>query len=149
MSILVVQIPERQRLSARGGAAAEGASSGPATEYTFVSSPDALVMTGQGEAAASLLPKAVTVIAMLSDTDVSWHRITLPKAPAARLRAALVGVLEESLLADADDVHLAVAPGATAGQPTWVAAVDRRWLKAELAALEKADVFVDRVVPSS
>lgn len=149
MSILVVQIPERQRLSARGGLAPDGAASGPATEYAYVTSPDALVMTGQGEAAAALLPKAVTVIAMLADNDVSWHRITLPKAPAARLRAALVGVLEESLLTDADDVHLAVAPGATAGQPTWVAAVDRRWLKAELAALEKADVFVDRIVPSS
>jgi general secretion pathway protein L len=44
-------------------------------------------------------------------------------------------------------VHLAVAPQAVAGQPTWVAAVDRRWLRAELAALEKANVFVDRIVP--
>ncbi|WP_341890075.1 type II secretion system protein GspL [Variovorax sp. YR752] len=149
MSILVVQIPERQRLNARGGLAPESAASGLATEYAYVSSPDALVMSGQGEAAAALLPKAVTVIAMLADTDVSWHRITLPKAPAARLRAALVGVLEESLLTDPDDVHLAVAPGATAGQPTWVAAVDRHWLRAELAALEKANVFVDRIVPSS
>ena len=36
-------------------------------------------------------------------------------------------------------VHLALAPQAVAGQPTWVAAVDRRWLRAELAALEKAE----------
>jgi general secretion pathway protein L len=94
-----------------------------------------------------LLPKATTVIAALADTDVSWHRITLPKAPASRLRAALGGVLEEALLEDADDVHLALAPSAAAGQPTWVAAVSRRWLRGELAALEKAEVFVDRVVP--
>lgn len=149
MSILVVQIPERQRLSARGGPDAQAPSSGLGTEYVYVTSPDGLLLSSQGECSAALLPKASTVVAMLADTDVSWHRITLPKAPAAKLRAALVGVLEESLLDDADEVHLAVAPGAAAGQPTWVAAVDRRWLRAELAALEKSDVFVDRIVPSS
>jgi len=149
MSILVVQIPERQRLSARGGPDAQAPSSGIGTEYAFVSSPDGLLLASQGECSAALLPKASTVVAMLADTDVSWHRITLPKAPAAKLRAALVGVLEEALLDDADEVHLAVAPGAAAGQSTWVAAVDRRWLRAELAALEKSDVFVDRIVPSS
>ena len=147
MSTLVVQIPERQRLSARGGAAPE--SSGLGTEYAYVSTSDGLTMTGQGECGAALLPKAATVVALLADTDVSWHRITLPKAPAARLRAALAGVLEEALLADAEEVHLAVAPGASAGQPTWVAAVDRAWLRAELAALEKANVFVERIVPAS
>lgn len=149
MSIVVVQLPERQRLSARGGPPPEESSSRLGTEYSYVTSTDGLLMTGQGSCGAALLPKAATVVAMLADTDVSWHRITLPKAPAARLRAALVGVLEEALLEDAEDVHLAVAPGATAGQPTWVAAVDRRWLRAELAALEKADVFVDRIVPAS
>ncbi len=149
MSIVVVQLPERQRLSARGGPPPEESSSRLGTEYGYVTSTDGLLMTGQGTCGAALLPRAATVVAMLADTDVSWHRITLPKAPAARLRAALVGVLEEALLEDAEDVHLAVAPGATAGQPTWVAAVDRRWLRAELAALEKADVFVDRIVPAS
>ena len=149
MSILVVQIPERQRLSARGGPEAAPVASGLGTEYAYVTSPDGLMLSSQGEASAALLPKAGTVVAMLADTDVSWHRITLPKAPAGRLRAALTGVLEEALLEDAESVHLAVAPGATAGQPTWVAAVDRHWLRAELSALEKADVFVDRIVPSS
>ncbi len=149
MSTLVVQIPERQRLSARGGAAPESSASGLGTEYGYVTTSDGLALTGHGECGAALLPKAATVVALLADTDVSWHRITLPKAPAARLRAALAGVLEEALLEDAEDVHLAVAPGATPGQPTWVAAVDRGWLRAELAALEKANVFVDRIVPAS
>jgi general secretion pathway protein L len=71
----------------------------------------------------------------------------MPKAPASRLRAALVGVVEEALLDDADAVHLAVAPLAVGSQPTWAAAVDKAWLQDELAALEKAGVFVDRVVP--
>jgi len=146
MSTLVVQIPPRSRLhgSASG---AEPEASGLSTEYVYVSSPDGLALEAQGHCAAALFPKATTVIAVLADADVSWHRITLPKAPGPRLRAALGGVLEDALLEDADDVHLALAPAAVAGQQTWVAAVSRRWLRAELAALEKAEVFVDRVVP--
>ena len=147
MSILVVQIAPRPRLHSAGGVASEPTGTG--LEYTYVASPDGLALGSQGHCAAALLPKATTVIAALADTDVSWHRIVLPKAPAARLRAALGGVLEDALLEDPDDVHLALAPAATAGQPCWVAAVSRRWLRAELAALEKADVFVDRVVPMS
>ena len=147
MSTLVIQIPKRRRLRARdvGGAEPEGARAG--LEYFYVASPDGLSLTSQGQCAAALLPKADNVIAALSDSDVSWHRITLPKAPAARLRAALAGVLEEALLDDAEAVQFAVAPQAVAGQPTWVAAVDQRWLRAELSALEKAKVFIDRIVP--
>lgn len=146
MSTLVVQIPPRSRLQ---GHTADTDPEAPATEYGYATSPDGLLLSGQGRCAASLLPKAATVVAVLADADVSWHRITLPKAPAARLQMALVGVLEEALLEDPDSVHLAVAPMASAGQPTWVAATDRAWLAGELAALEKAQVFVDRVVPAS
>jgi general secretion pathway protein L len=63
--------------------------------------------------------------------------------------AALIGVLEEALLEEAASVHIALAPHATAGQPTWVAAVDRVWLTGELAVLEKSNIFIDRVVPVS
>jgi len=146
MSTLVVQIPQRARLRGSTGEP-EPQASGLNAEYNYVLSPDGLAMESQGRCAASLLPKTTTVVAVLADTDVSWHRITLPKAPSARLRAALGGVLEDALLEDADDVHLALAPAAVAGQPTWVAATSRRWLRGELAALEKAEVFVDRVVP--
>jgi general secretion pathway protein L len=89
------------------------------------------------------------VIAVLSDADVAWHRVTLPRAPASRMRAALVGLLEEALLDDAEQVHLALPPDAQAGQPAWIAAAHKRWLAGELAALERADVMVDRVVPST
>ncbi|MEO8151726.1 MAG: type II secretion system protein GspL [Rhizobacter sp.] len=148
MSTLVVQIPSRNRLTARDPAssASEG---GPGTEYAYALSPDGIALTTQGRCAVALLPKAAGAVAVLSDTDVSWHRITLPKAPAARLPAALIGVLEEALLEEAAAVHIAVAPNAAAGLPTWVAAVDRNWLTSELATLEKANVFIDRVVPMS
>jgi general secretion pathway protein L len=149
MSFLIVRIAARSRLHARsqGQGVADRPSAG--TEYTYALSPDGLVLQGQGHCAASLLPKADTVIAVLADADVGWHRITLPKAPSARLRAAITGVIEEGLLDDAEATHLAVAPQASAGEPTWIAAVNKAWLVNELAALERADVFVDRVAPSS
>jgi general secretion pathway protein L len=149
MSTLVIQIPPRPRLRARGADAVGGEPSSKATEYRFALSPDSIALGSQGQCAASLLPKAVNIVAVLADADVSWHRINLPKAPHSRLPSALTGVLEEALLEDADGMHLAVAPQAAAGQPTWVAATDRAWLVAELAALEKAQVFVDRVVPAA
>jgi general secretion pathway protein L len=145
MSTLVLQLPERRHL--RAGVDEAGAQAPRRREYVYATSDDGLELDAHGEAAAALLPKRSVIIAVVPEADVSWHRITLPKAPASRLRSALIGVLEEALLDDADAVHLAVAPLATAGQPTWVAAVDKAWLRDELAALEKAGLFVDRVVP--
>lgn len=150
MALLVIQPAPRDRLRARSpaGSTDPDASTGRG-EVAYVLSADGEAVSSQGQCAAALLPRADSVVLVLADSDVSWHRITLPKAPAAKLRAALSGVLEEVLLDDADRLHLALAPEAVAGQPTWVAAVDRSWLEAELAALEKSHVFVDRIVPSS
>jgi general secretion pathway protein L len=145
MSTLVLQLQERRRL--RAGATDESLAPSRRREYAYATSDDGIELDAHGHAAAALLPKRSIVIAVVQEADVAWHRITLPKAPAARLRAAIVGVVEEALLDDADKVHLAVAPLAVAGQPAWVAAVDKAWLADELAALEKAGIFVDRVVP--
>ena len=148
MSTLVVLIPPRSRLQART-AAGEGAAHGAGADFEWVLSGDGFAIDKQGRSPASLLPRAATVVVALADADVSWHRITLPRAPAARLRAALGGVLEEALLDEPGEVHLAVAPRAAAGQPAWIAAVHRPWLAGHLGALERAKVFVDRVVPLS
>ena len=146
MSTLVIQLPEHPRLRAR---AADEAAPDPGRrrEYVYVTSADGIEFEAQGEAGAALLPRRSQVIAVVREADVAWHRITLPKAPASRLRAALVGVIEDALLEDAESVHLAVAPLAVAGERAWVAAIDRAWLQDELEALQKGGVFVDRVVP--
>jgi len=150
MSILVVSLLPRRRLRASSvDAAGADDASPPGTEYAWVLSADSLQPQRQGRSTAGLMPKADSVIAMVADGDVGWHRIPVPKAPAARLRAALAGTLEEALLEDAELTHFALAPGAAAGQPAWVATVNRAWLRAELAALERAQVFVDRVVPAA
>jgi general secretion pathway protein L len=72
----------------------------------------------------------------------------MPRAPAARLRAALVGLVEEQLLDDEQAVHLALAPQSTVGAPAWVAAVHKRWLAQHLELLEKSGAFVERAVPA-
>ncbi len=149
MSHLVIQLAARDRLRARSPGSAEPDSARVQHEYPFVLSADGLTVASQGECAAALLPSADSVALVLADTDVAWHRIVLPKAPPARLRAALAGVLEEALLDDAENLHFAVAPQSTAGSATWIAVVDRAWLKSSLAALAKANVFVDRMLPQS
>ncbi|HEY6511244.1 MAG TPA: type II secretion system protein GspL [Burkholderiaceae bacterium] len=140
MSILVVLLPARDRAAPASGDAA--------AEYAYLLSADGLSVARQGRTTAALLPKADTVVAWVGPTDVSWHRITMPRAPAAKLRAALVGMVEEQLLDDEQAVHLALAPQPAAGSPTWVAAVHKRWLAQHLEHLEKAGSFVDRAVPA-
>jgi general secretion pathway protein L len=143
MSVLIVLIPPRDRTVPPSAAARDG------FEYVYVLSPDGLVPAAQGRASPAHLPRADSVVAVLADADVSWQRLVLPRAPAARLRAALVGSLEEALLEDPDNLHFALAPGAAAGQPTWVAVSHKAWLQTHLAALEAAHVPVARLVPSS
>lgn len=150
MTVLVIQIPPRQRLRARGPGGTTPVADDGTSYYAYALSPDGFGLMSQGkQCPASLLPSADTVVAVLSDADVGWHRVTLPKAPAARLSAALVGILEEELLDDADSTLLAVEPKATAGHAAWVASVNLPWLRGELAALERAQIFVDRVVPAA
>ncbi len=147
MSVLVILIPPRARLSAR---AASTDSAPPVAEgYGYVLSADGLQVSSQGRAQPSLLPRADSVVAVLADSDVSWQRITLPKEPAARLRAALGGLLEEQMLDDDEALHLALAPGAQAGAPAWVAAVHKPWLRGELESLEKTGLSIERVLPTS
>jgi general secretion pathway protein L len=143
MAFLTILIPARGRV--RSGAAPVAAAAGG--EYAYVTSQDGSTVLARGRCAPALLPKADSVVAVVADADVGWQRVTLPKAPPARLRAALAGMLEERLLDEPEALHLALAPGAAAGQPTWVATLHRDWLAAHLAALEKAGVGVDRVVP--
>ena len=149
MSILVIQLPARARL--QGGAERERAPAphGDAAEFAFVLTPDGQSITQQGRAAARLLPRADSAVLVLADTDVSWHRIALPKAPAAKLRAAVAGVIEEQLLEDADSMHFALAPGAAGGQSAWVAAIDKAWFAGQLRAFEKVGVQIERAVPLS
>jgi len=145
MSVLVIQVPPRLRLASRS--AAEPVR--PAAEFDYVLSPDGRTVGAVGCSSAASLPAADSVVAVLADADVGWHRVTVPKAPAARQRAALAGLMEEALLDDEESVHFALPPQPAGGQPAWVAVVHKPWLAATLAELEAAGRSVERVVPAN
>ena len=154
MSLLALLLPPRERLATRaaGGtdAASHAARAGGALKlpvaWPFVFSTDSRTAAQQGSAAPALLPRATQVVLVLAEGDVSWHRVDIPKAPPARLRAALLGVMEEALLEEDENLHFALAEGSVAGQPGWVAVTHRPRLAAALAALEAAGLVVESVV---
>lgn len=150
MSLLVIQLPPRTRLSARGGAAELAAPAGHAVPaLAYVLSADGLQVTRTGQATPATLPRARSVVLMLDDADVAWHRIDIPRAPPTRLRAALAGVLEERLLEDEDQLHFALGAGAVPGQPGWVAVTHKATLRSTLAALAAAGLDAEHVLPAS
>jgi general secretion pathway protein L len=149
MSVLALVLPPRDRIAAQSGASDAGVGVHAPDDYSFVFSADGTVVTQVGRTAASLLPKADRVIVVLADADISWHKIKVPKAPPARLRAALAGILEEALLDDEGATHLVLAPGAQPGRSGWVAVAHKPWLSAVIQALEAAGNDVEKVVPSS
>ncbi|MEO8296643.1 MAG: type II secretion system protein GspL, partial [Burkholderiales bacterium] len=151
MALVVIHLPPRPRLHpARAQTPATQAQESVA-ELEFVYSADGTALTERGTAAPALLPglrsSATQVVAVLGEAALSWHRVTLPRAPAARLRLALTGLLEDELLDEPQALHLALEPGARAGTPCWVAVADRPWLAEQLAVLETAGIEVDRIVP--
>lgn len=139
MSLLAVLIPARPRQPDAASAAAPGA------DWAWVLSVDGRSVARQGRGAPVDWPPADDLVAVLADADVAWLPATLPKAPASRMPQALLGLLEDQLLDD--DVHFALPPGAAAGQPTWVAAVDRPWFAAALQTLDAAGRPASRAVP--
>lgn len=159
MSTLILQLPAPARRSAPPPADESDAAASPEAveaalrerigdQITYVLTADGINAQRHGAALPSLLPRADTVIAVLPVTEVSWHRLQVPKASGARLRAALAGILEEALLDDPGLIHLALAPQAKAGEQAWVAATRLAPLSERIAALEKAGIPVDRIVPA-
>lgn len=145
MAVLVVMLPPRERLAARSE---PGGGPGTPGEFVWALSEDGVQLAEQGRAQAAMLPRADSVVAVLDPRDVSWHQLSLPKAPAAKLRAALGGLLEEALLEEPEAVHVALPPEVRVGEPTWVAVTDRAWLLRHITLLEAAGLAVERVVPA-
>ena len=125
-----------------------------ATEWAYALTPDGRTLGDHGRALAALLPlprgAGAEVVAVVPVQALAWHRVTLPKGMAAgspRLRAALDGLLEEQFLDEPEALHLALQPGARAGEPGWVATCDRAWLRNALQLLEAANRPATRIVP--
>lgn len=130
-----------------------------ATPCDGVLSTDGQTVMRHVEAPMALLPApaGVEIVAVVPVRRLSWHRLALPpgtlnkglfqEGNAPRLRAVLDGLLEDRVLDDPAQLHFAIEPQAQAGAPIWVAACDRAWLHAWLAALEQAGRPVAHIVP--
>lgn len=102
-----------------------------------------------GQSPLALLPMEQEVVLVVPPHALSWHRVSVPKVPAKRLRAVLEGLLEEQLLADVATLHFALEPGARSGQTIWVCVSDRAWLRQRLDQLEVAQRPATRIVPAA
>ncbi len=129
------------------------------SQIDYVVTPDGRAVGAQSSAALALLPApaGVQVVAVAPVQALSWHQVQLPRGllqkgfgadrASPRLRAVLDGLLEEHLLDDPAQLHLALAPDAQDGAPVWVAACDRAWLRAWAQALERHQRPAARIVP--
>lgn len=106
-----------------------------------------------GFAPLPLLPaveRRTPVVAIVPAAALSWHRITLPAGltrQSAKLQAAVLGLLEDRLLQEPAQVHIALPTQWQAGAPLWVAVCDKAWLTAHLQSLDAAQIPVQRLVP--
>jgi general secretion pathway protein L len=143
MSLLVISMPAASGLDPAGAAR---------WRWPWLLSDDGRSVLRSGVGSAAELPRADQRVLVLGASQVAWHRCDIPKAPAARLRAALAGVLEEHLLDDTDAVHLALAEASQPGATGWVAACDQALLAAAIGALESPEAggqALDRVVAAA
>ncbi len=130
-------------------------------QYEYLLSSDGGSDARCASAPLSLLPvpadRQTEVVVLLPMQTLSWHQVQLPKGSlargvtaergASRLRAILDGLLEDRLLDEPAQLHLALQPQPVADAPVWVVACDKAWLAAHLQALAEAGFSVSRIVP--
>jgi general secretion pathway protein L len=120
--------------------------------YCLVSSVQSI--SSHGSAALALLPKSDSTVLLVPSTVVSWHAVTLPKlarsTSAQKLRAVLDGLLEEHVLDDTAQLHIALyRPSGSTEQITWAVACDKAWLLEQVRSLQAAGHSISRIVPEA
>lgn len=118
-------------------------------DLAFVQSPDGRSIMRQGYAPLVLLDKLANTVLIVPTQRLSFHLITLPKAPAAKLRVALEGVLEELVLDDPAELAFAVAPQAQEKNATWIAVYEKAWMKTVLESFDLAGHKITRIIPQN
>jgi len=141
MAILILTLPAQALKSA--------------TQLDYVISRDGVALDTQSSAPWSLLPasaraaQASQVVLVLPVERVSWHRVQLPPGAArsTRLRAVLEGLVEEQLLDEVADLHLALQSPLPTQGPVWLAACDKAWLLDCVREVEQAGLYISALVP--
>ena len=156
--MLIVTLPHASDFAIGSNPAGSGASAASTLlnrELDYAVASPGFALTGHGSASLALLPKSEQTLLLLPASAVSWHKITLPKLPRgtaqARLRAVLDGLMEDQVLDDTAQLHLALWRQSRAdGAPQdWVAACDKAWLASALAQFAEAGHTVTAIAPQS
>jgi general secretion pathway protein L len=134
-------------------------SANPAALFDYVLSPDGSTVAGNARVPLSLLPASAQhdVVLVLPAHLLSWHQVRLPPGSlprqllaergGTRLRTILQGLLEDQLLDEPAQWHLALQPQPVTGAPVWVVASAREAIHAALKTLAQAGHEVGRIVP--
>lgn len=125
--------------------------------YEYLRATDTLAPTDHGSTPLALLPQALPnsdVWVLVPVTRLSWHAVALPKGVgqnSPRLRTVLDSLLEDRLLDDPGQLHLAISQNTfTDANKTamhWVAACDKAWLHSHINAMKSVGMTVTRIVP--
>ena len=131
------------------------ASDGAVLDYAVTDDGRSVRECSRGPAAQ--LPVATQVVALIPPERLSWHRVTLPRGSlthgwlrrrdARHLRRVLDGLLEEQLLDEPQDLHLALEPDARDQSEVLLAAFDRGWLQQQLHVLRQFGLAPGRILP--
>lgn len=106
----------------------------------------------QGRAPSDALIELGTApnVALVVPTPwLSWHRVQLPPGRWGRDLPALIGLLEEHLLDDADRVHWALGPSDPSGPLQWIALCRDEALQEAVARLQALGWTVQRLCAES
>jgi len=139
---LLVFLPPRRALLDAGGRGSLSAAT--VVGYGLIDA--SLEPSGASDAPLSLLPKASAVDLLFDASDVFTGLLDAPRMSQHRLRQALPGLVEERLLSDAVDCHLAHAVEATSAGASGpvtrvaVAAADRVTLARAMEAATEAEL---------
>jgi general secretion pathway protein L len=114
-------------------------------------------ITRHGSATAALLPRADDTVLLLPNAAVSWHLANLPKLArslsGSKMRAVLDGLVEEQLLDDISDLHIALfrhaASSTNAVNAVWLAVCNKAWLTAQIQQIQGAGHRLSRIAAQS
>jgi len=115
-------------------------------------SADGVALDAQGSGWPVLAQAGEPCTLVVPAECLSWHRVRLPKTPAAKLEAVLAGLLEDHLLEDPAELHFALEPGMhpTRGAAEgWVAVCHKAWLRERLDELARRGWKVNRILPAA
>ena len=126
-------------------------------ETTLIDDSGAVLRTQTTPLTLLATAQGTDVVVLVPLQKLAWYQVQLPRgtlgrgyfqeAQSQRLRTVLDGLLEDRLLDEPGDLHMALQAQAQTEQASWVAVCDHAWLSAWLHTLEQATQVVSRIVP--